>query len=43
MKTKLLEYFGDKIIITDIKRAAILMILIFSASISKFPLMVSRT
>ena len=26
MKTKLLEYFGDKIIITDIKKAAILMI-----------------
>ena len=43
MKTKLLEYFGDKIIITDSKKAAVLMIFIFSASISKFLLMVGRT
>ena len=32
MKTKLPEYFGDKIIITDIKKAAVLMIFISSAS-----------
>ena len=36
MKTKLIEYFGGKILTTDIKKAAVLMIFISSPFISKW-------
>ena len=43
MKTKLLEYFGDKIIITDIKKAAVLRIFSFFSFYIKVLIFVSRT